>query len=131
MKLVNENVSALSAPISFEHDGIPTFEECRQLIRERAFERWSHGGQRPSDGVEYWLAAERELFYGLEHGGYRIYVRDRTKPKIQDYYWHWFIKVITPDGPVDPTWEKTWRTTGGEGRAGDSPTMTRIASLAS
>lgn len=110
MKMVEKNGGARGGPLSFEHDGIPTFEECRQLVRERAYELWADDGRMHGFDVQYWAGAERQLFGGMDHGGYRIYVRDVTKPKIQDFY-HWYcLKVITPDGPIDPTWEPTWRT---------------------
>jgi hypothetical protein len=35
-------------------------DSARRQIRERAYERWSKDGSPPSDGIVYWLDAERE-----------------------------------------------------------------------
>lgn len=83
--------------LHFEHDGIPTFEECRQLIREVAYSKWHQAGSPPGDGIDFWLHAEKVLFGRLERG-YRIFVRDMTKPLINDYYHHYDVARVTPDG---------------------------------
>lgn len=85
-------------PLRFEHDGIPTFEECRQLIRDTAF----YMSEKAEGSPEYfWFLAEKMLFCDhILYGGYRIYVRDRTKPKQQGFYHHWDLVVVSPTGPV-------------------------------
>lgn len=88
-------------PFRFDHDGVPTFDELRQLIRELAHSLWERAGRPADDGSHFWLKAERVLFNGIdEKGGYRIYVRDRTKPKFENFYWHWYVVSVTPAGPV-------------------------------
>ena len=91
-------------PLAFDHDGLPTFEECRQLVRETAYHLRGRGGSPDGD----WTLAEHVLFSGLEHGGYVVYVRDLTRPKIDDFYHSYRLVAVTPDGPVDPVWRKTW-----------------------
>jgi hypothetical protein len=94
-------------PLKFEHDGIPTYEECRDMIRQGAHRLWRDEGCPPGDGVDFWLRAEKVLFNHPEQhflfGGYRIYVRDRTKPKVNGYYDHWAVVIVSPTGP----WELT------------------------
>jgi len=83
----------------FQEDGLPTFDECRDMIRERAYQLWAIDGYRQGDGTKYWYAAEKELFNGLENGGYRIFVCDESKPKQDGFYRYWDIVLIKPTGP--------------------------------
>lgn len=91
-------------PPHFDHDGLPSYEECRQLIRELAQSYWEAAGAPEGNGETFWLKAEQQLFYQHENhllfGGYRVCVRDLSKPKISGYYAHYDIAIITPDGPV-------------------------------
>lgn len=92
--------------LSFEHDGVPTYEECRQLIREIAHLMRERSGETPSDevNVKWWLKAEYTLFGQQENhltfGGYRIFVRDLTKPKVNDFYDFYEVAIVGPAGPV-------------------------------
>lgn len=94
--------SNYTGPLRFEHDGIPTYEDCRQLIREYAHALWVMEGKPDGKHDEHWLRAERDLFWQQENhllfGGYKVYVRDRTKPKLDNFYEHWFVAIISPNG---------------------------------
>jgi hypothetical protein len=98
---IDSRITHYIGPLRFEHDGIPTYEECRQLIRDTAFFMSERSEGRQED---FWLQAEKVLFWQQEnhflYGGYRIYVRDKTKPKAQDFYDHWDLVIVSPAGPV-------------------------------
>ncbi|HET6572235.1 MAG TPA: DUF2934 domain-containing protein [Fimbriiglobus sp.] len=47
------------APLRGEPTGAARRRE--QAIRELAYAKWEEAGRPPGDGVQFWLAAEREL----------------------------------------------------------------------
>lgn len=104
MKLVKDiegiTTGFYAGPPQFEHDGLPTFEDCRTLIRILAECRWWEATEPKKDADHYWLEAERILFLGLEDGGYRIYVRDKTQPKIEDFYDFYRVALVKPEGVI-------------------------------
>jgi hypothetical protein len=99
---INLDQNHFVGPLTFDHDGIPTYEECRQMIRELAARKYSRTNGQTSDESN-WLWAERRLFWQQEnkllYGGYRIYVRDMSKPLVDGYYPYYNVVVVTPCGP--------------------------------
>jgi hypothetical protein len=92
-----------AGPLVFEHDGTPTFDDCLGLIREVAYHKWLAANRPAGDGVTFWLEAERVLFGWPENGAYRIYVRDLTKPKTNDFYDYHEMKLVSRDGLTNPS----------------------------
>lgn len=57
MSRMEGQVSRVLTPVSEHHQG----ETDQQQIRERAYYKWQAAGTPPSDGVDFWLQAEREV----------------------------------------------------------------------
>jgi hypothetical protein len=80
-----------TGPLMFRNDGVPTYEECRQLIKELAYKYWIEG--MPGSPEEHWLHAEWTLFLGSE---YKVFVCYPDKPN-QEFYEKWEVRTITSD----------------------------------
>jgi hypothetical protein len=52
--------AAASATSSADRSG-PASVAAQEAIRLRAYQKWEAAGKPASDGVEFWLAAEKEL----------------------------------------------------------------------
>lgn len=77
---------------------LPTYGECEQMIRERAFAKWEGNGHTDF-ALDYWIAAENELFGGPHKtGGYRLLVCDLDDPKNQKQMRHWDEVLVTHTG---------------------------------
>lgn len=86
------------SPIVFQNNKIPSFEDCKDLIRDLAYSRWVMYGKPEGRDLDIWLLAEFILFGTDISGGYRIYVMDRTKPLEDNFYYHYDAAIVTPDG---------------------------------
>jgi hypothetical protein len=53
MRILNRIMESIKAK--------PESPETSELIRLRAYELWEENGRPESDGVEFWLQAEKEL----------------------------------------------------------------------
>lgn len=81
-----------TGPLKFAADGIPTYEECRELIRTLARHYWHYG--EPGTAEDHWLKAEWTLFLGTE---YRIYVcyGEAIRKGSDEVYEKWEVKIVT------------------------------------
>lgn len=79
---------------SFPSSKVPTLDQCQQSIREKAYSLWENAGYPESDGVQFWLQAEQELFGSPTGDGYRIYVVDELTETPTP-------KIVTVDGVED------------------------------
>jgi len=53
MRILNRIMESIKAK--------PEAPETAELIRLRAYELWEENGRPESDGIEFWLQAEKEL----------------------------------------------------------------------
>jgi hypothetical protein len=57
----------------------------KQAIREAAYSKWDQAGRPPSDGVAFWLEAEREFWSCHQHEAadtrHALIVRPKALPK--------------------------------------------------
>lgn len=98
MKLLEElppPTGYATGPLRFDESGIPTFEECRDLIRLHAYRLWELRG---GGAEQNWLDAEWQLFLKMEDGGYRIYICYPSLGVVQDVYKVWKVALVKPDG---------------------------------
>lgn len=86
------------SPIVFQHTNIPSFEDCKDIIRQLAHSRWEMCGKPEGKDLDLWLLAEFILFGPSLAEGYRIYVMDRTKPLEDNFYYHYEAAIVTPNG---------------------------------
>lgn len=116
MKLVHVSTGGFSGPPVFEcpdpnpagvlhlqyRSGVPTYDECRQMIREEAHRLWEAAGRPPARDVEFWLRAELDLFFWQEchllFGGYRVYVLYPNRERVEGYYTASEVGVVAPHG---------------------------------
>jgi hypothetical protein len=78
----------------------PSFDECREMIAERAYQKWLQSGGQPGHDLEDWLQAEAELFCGLHTDGYDVYVCDLSRRENKGFFRYWDSLHITPQGVV-------------------------------
>lgn len=73
----------------------PTFLECQEIVRRRAQALWMLAGRPKKRNLEFWLAAETELFGGFQDG-YNLYVCDMEKKENQGFYRHYDMVHVGP-----------------------------------
>lgn len=73
----------------------PTFDTCHEIVRQRAEALWKLARRPQRRDLEFWLAAERELFGGFLEG-YRIFVCDMEKPENHGLYRHYDVLEVKP-----------------------------------
>lgn len=78
---------------------LPSFDECVEMVREAAYQKWQQAGSAPGQAMDFWLEAERELFPHAAPGTYQTYVCDLSLPENHGYLRYWDEVGITPQGP--------------------------------
>lgn len=83
---------------NFNH--VPSYEECRAMVAERAYEKWEQSGHPRDNNHDWdrWLAAERELFRGFVEGGYDIFVCDMSQKENKGFFRHYDIVHVDQSG---------------------------------
>lgn len=93
-----EGVGFYLDPARSDLSTLPNHDECVQMVREVAYNKWEQSGRQPGHDWDYWLQAERELFGGREGDGYAVYVCDLSRPENRRHFRYWDQKKITPSG---------------------------------
>ena len=76
---------------------MPTFQDLRRLVEERAHRKWERSGAQHGRDWDYWFQAEAELFCGFSGDGYDTYVCDLSKHENKGMLRYWDRVHVGPE----------------------------------